>query len=111
MTDAEFLDDYVEQMIAILEDALKHDGVAPALTDDAREIEIRRAIGVNTEHLDQWRQIKMECDPEDFKASVVMSMSKFPAIRTSFETHLKMCRSWYSMHYPCSYCGDGPDGV
>jgi hypothetical protein len=40
MTDAEFLDEYVEQMIAILEDALKHDSVAPPVPEDAREREI-----------------------------------------------------------------------
>ena len=67
MTDAEFLDEYVEQMIAILEDALKHDGAAPPVAEDARELNIRKAIIANIENVERWKQIRLGSDPEQFK--------------------------------------------
>jgi len=108
MTDAEFLDEYVEQMIAILEDALKHDSLAPPVPEDAREREIRRSISANIENLEWWKQIRTGSDPEQFKASHVALMSKSAEVRANLETHLNMCRAWYSIHYPCPYCGE-PD--
>jgi len=105
MTDAEFLDEYVEQMIAILEDALKHDGVAPSVSEDASE---RKTVVANIENLEHWKQIRLGSDPEQFKASHVALMSKSAEVRGNLETHLNMCRAWYSIHYPCPYCGE-PD--
>jgi|SRR5690242_14962600 hypothetical protein len=108
MTDAEFLDEYVEQMIAILEDALKHDGAAPPVAEDARALNIRKAIIANIENVERWKQIRLGSDPEQFKASHVALMSKSAEVRANLETHLNMCRAWYSIHYPCPYCGE-PD--
>ncbi len=105
MTEAEFLDLYVDKIVEVLQAILRHDSIAPPNSNDNIELKMRAAMVASIGNLNRWQAIQSGADGGDFKEAACVGISCSLEFRRSMEELFKVADNWINNHQrTCSYC-------